>query len=178
MDVEESTAANSSVETQPERIDEQEEWWPTDYTPGLSVQDWMELINDKHVFYTTAMTIMKRLLDYGGAATCLQLADKYGDSASYYNMGSQRLAERVHDKTKCPMMSRDESSPRLWPVLFLGRDATEKEKGVWVWKLRDELHEALPEDRRKGAPLLRGLQKKGRGTDLSELRKFFRVYQL
>ena len=121
----------------------EEQWFPTDYTPGISVEQWQELIKDKEVFNTTAMTIMKRFLDYGGTATCLQLSEKYGNTVSYYNMGSQRLAERVHKKTSCPMMPREESNSWLWPVLFVGRNATEKEKGLYIWKLRDELHKAL-----------------------------------
>ena len=34
---------------------------------------------------------------------------------------------------------------RYWPILFQGREATNEEKGTFVWKLRPELYDALTE---------------------------------
>lgn len=49
-------------------------WEPSDYTPALSVDDWEELLNDEGIFTTSSLEIMKRMLDYGGKATCKQLS--------------------------------------------------------------------------------------------------------
>ena len=46
------------------------EWWPTDYTPALSADDWEALLNDAEIFTESSLEIMKRMLDYGGQATC------------------------------------------------------------------------------------------------------------
>lgn len=120
-----------------------EEWYPMDYSPNLTVEDWIELLGNPEVFTESSLEIMKRFKDYGGQATCTQLAVKYGETKNFYNGGSSALARRVADKTGCPIMPRDEENSRWWPVLFLGKEARKDEEGSYVWKLREELAEAL-----------------------------------
>lgn len=127
-------------------------WGPAEYSPEISVDQWTELLNDKSIFNETALAIMKRFVDYGGAATCVQLAERYGETAGYYNMGSQVLARRVHEKTNCPILQNDKES-NWWPVLYVGRNAKKDEKGSFVWKLRDELASALDEVDLSSIPL-------------------------
>ena len=118
-------------------------WWPADYTPALSVDEWEALLNDRAVFMDISLEIMKRMLDYGGQATCKQLAIKYGKSRNFYNSGSSSLARRIVQKTRCPVMLRDDENNRWWPVLYVGKTAKKDEQGSYVWKLREELAEAL-----------------------------------
>lgn len=118
-------------------------WWPTDYTPALSVDEWEALLNDREIFTDISLEIMKRMLDYGGQATCKQLSIKYGKSRNFYNSGSSSLARRIVQKTGCPVMLRDDENNRWWPVLYVGKTAKKDEQGSYVWKLRDELAEAL-----------------------------------
>lgn len=120
-----------------------DEWFPADYTPDISVQQWVDLLKDGDVFTPSSLQIMKRMKDYGGAATCKQLSVKYGESYNFYNSGSSSLAQRVAAKTGCPVDERDEGGSRWWAILYLGRNATKDEQGAWVWKLRDELSKAL-----------------------------------
>lgn len=128
-----------------ERKAEQEEaeWFPTEYSPNISVDDWVELLNDSSVFTLGGLQIMKRMKDYGGAATCKQLSVKYGENPNFYNGGSWSLARRVAKKTGCPIMTRDNDSSRWWPVLYRGRKADKASDGAYIWKLRDELSDAL-----------------------------------
>ena len=120
-------------------------WFPSqeEYAPGITVQEWVALLNDKSVFTQSSLEIMKRFKDYGGAATCTQLAVKYGESKNFYNAGSVGLAKRVVEKTGCPVMSRDSDNSRWWPVLYVGRHATKDEDGGYIWRLRSELSDAL-----------------------------------
>ena len=120
-----------------------DEWWQSDYTPALSVDEWEALLGDNEVFTDSSLEIMKRMLDYGGKATCTQLSIKYGESKNFYNAGSSALAKRVVQKTGCPVIPRDDDSTRWWPVLYVGKNAKKDEDGAFVWKLRDELNEAL-----------------------------------
>lgn len=120
-----------------------DEWWPKDYTPGLSVDDWEVLLNDSKVFNKSSLEIMKRILDYGGEASCTQLANKYGGTKNFYNAGSSSLAKRVVKKTGCRVMPRDEGGSRWWSVLYLGKNVKKGEDGSFIWRLRDELAEAL-----------------------------------
>ena len=120
-------------------------WFPSqeEYAPGITVQEWVALLNDKSVFTQSSLEIMKRFKDYGGAATCTQLAVKYGESKIFYNAGSVGLAKRVVEKTGCPVMPRDSDNSRWWPVLYVGRHATKDEDGGYIWRLRSELSDAL-----------------------------------
>ena len=122
---------------------EEAEWFPADYTPGLTVEQWVDLLNDEEIFTTSSLEIMKRLKDYGGEATCTQLAVKYGETKNFYNAGSVALAKRVVDRTGCPVMPGEEDNSRWWPVLYVGRHAAKDEEGSYVWRLRNELSDAL-----------------------------------
>lgn len=121
----------------------QSEWFPTDYDPGFTEDDWIALLSDRDVFTTGSLEIMKRMKDYGGEATCTQLAVKYGETKNFYNSGSSSLAKRIVEKTGCPVMQGDNENSKWWPVLYLGRSANKDEEGSYVWKLRDELSKAL-----------------------------------
>lgn len=119
------------------------QWFPAEYDPGLSVDDWIGLLGDEEVFTTGSLEIMKRMKDYGGMATCTQLSIKYGETKNFYNSGSVALARRIAEKTGCPVMEREDESLRWWTILYLGRNADRDEDGSYVWKLRDELAAAL-----------------------------------
>ena len=119
------------------------DWQGADYDPGLSIDDWSKLLKDETVFTTGALEIMKRLKDYGGMASCTQLAIKYGETKNFYSSGSVALARRVCEATGITPALREDGSSQWWTVLYTGRDAGKDEEGSFVWKLRDELSVAL-----------------------------------
>lgn len=119
------------------------DWFPADYSPKLTVDDWLSLLEDSEVFTTNSLEIMKRMKDYGGMATCTQLAVKYGETKNFYNIGSSTLARRIVKKTGCPVMLNDTKNAKWWPVLYQGKYADKEVEGIYVWKLREELSEAL-----------------------------------
>ena len=104
------------------------------------------------MFLPGSMEIMKRIRDYGGKATCRQLSVKYGKSPNFYNTGSSSLAKRIAEKTGCAVMQRNNNNAKWWPILYVGKAAVEEE-GACVWKLRDELAEALNRVDLSGVPL-------------------------
>ena len=118
-------------------------WYGTDYDPGLSVDDWRQLLKDESVFTIGALEIMKRIKDYGGMASCTQLAVKYGETKNFYNSGSVALARRVSDATGITPNAREDGSTQWWTILYTGRNAGKDEDGSFIWKLRDELSAAL-----------------------------------
>ena len=118
-------------------------WYGTDYDPGLSVDDWRQLLKDESVFTIGALEIMKRIKDYGGMASCTQLAVKYGETKNFYNSGSVALARRVSDATGITPNAREDGSTQWWSILYTGRNAGKDEDGSFIWKLRDELSAAL-----------------------------------
>ena len=120
-------------------------WFPSldEYDPGITTEEWSALLQDREVFTLSSLEIVKRIKDNGGSASCQKLASKYGENMNFYNSGSVGLAKRIVKKTSCPVMLRNSKKTRWWPVLYVGRDATADEEGVYIWKLREELSEAL-----------------------------------
>ena len=119
------------------------EWFGLDYDPGITVDDWSRLLRDPEVFTEKSLQIVARTKDYGGMATCTQLAEKYGENKNFYNSGSVALARRVCDASGIEPNTREDGSTQWWTVLYVGRSADDDETGSFVWKLRDELSEAL-----------------------------------
>ena len=129
------------------------EWYGSNYDPGLSVEDWLKLLKDESVFTTGALEIMKRIKDYGGMASCTQLAVKYGETKNFYNSGSVALARRICEATGITPAVREDGSTQWWTILYTGRDAGKDEDGSFVWKLRDELSAALDQTDLSGIEL-------------------------
>lgn len=120
-----------------------EDWFPKDYQPGLRTDDWLTLLQDTSVFTPKALQIVKRLKDNGGQATCTQLSNKYGESVNFYNRGSSSLARRIFEKTNCHIMETENKNIKWWPILYIGKKADDDIDGSYVWRLREELNEAL-----------------------------------
>lgn len=129
------------------------EWFPTDYSPGISTEQWLELLANKEVFKPNSLAIMKRMKDFGGIATCKQLSDRYGETPNFYNAGSSSLAKRVSEVTGCPILTKNNENSKWWPILYYGRYADKGTEGVYAWKLRDELSLALDQFDLSGIPL-------------------------
>lgn len=122
------------------------DWWPyeEEYNPGLTVEDWVRLLKNPEVFNQGSLEVMRRLKDIGGYASCVALANRYGKTSGFYNGTSSALARRVVNATDCTVMPRDNNeSARWWPVLYTGRRAEKGEEGSYIWRLRDELSDAL-----------------------------------
>lgn len=134
-----------------------EEWWPKkeEYDPGLSKQDWVNILKDDHYVTENLLNVLARYVDIGGQASVRQMILRYGETDNYYKMPCMNLAKKLMDDRKCPEPRVGEDS-RRWPVLFLGRHTKEGEEGNYVWRLRDELKEALNE-----INILQYLQKEG-----------------
>ena len=132
------------------------DWYPTDYDPGLTVAEWVALLNDKKVFTEKSLAVMRRIKDSGGQATCKQLSVKYGEVPGFYNGVSIGLAKRVAKKTGCPVPSRDVDDSYWWPVLYIGKRGGKESDGNFIWKLRDELAQALDQVDLSQVPLYVG----------------------
>lgn len=55
-------------------------WWPSlsEYNPGITKDQWLELLRDGSTFTDNAYFAIAAMYDIGGEATCRQLADRYG----------------------------------------------------------------------------------------------------
>lgn len=124
-----------------------------DFDPGLSTQDWLDLLDDENIFTLPALEVMKRMLDIGGEATCTQLANKYGKSFAFYSRQSSSLAQRIAEAEEIDQPAGENAKKRWWPILYTGRPADSEEEGVFIWKLHDNLVEALKQVNLEDVPL-------------------------
>ncbi|MBQ7882852.1 MAG: AAA family ATPase [Phascolarctobacterium sp.] len=127
-----------------------EEWEPSlnAYFPRIDVAKWKELLENKEVFDNNSLKVVHRILAVGGQATCKQLAEKFGETYNFYNNVSIALAKRVQAITNCQLPpKRKDGTERIWPILYVGKEAKDEGAGVFIWKLRNELKEALIEIR-------------------------------
>lgn len=122
-----------------------DEWWPLpdEYDPGITTEQWVEHLDDSEIATNDSLIALKCFRAFANGATCTEVAAKYGRSAGYYNVQITEFARRVHQKTGCPMSERDEGGQRRWSLPCLGKQAEKEQAGVFAWKLRPELYEAL-----------------------------------
>jgi len=121
-------------------------WWPeiSVYNPGISKEKWLEMLRETDVIGENALAMFAGMYNLGGAATCAQLAEIYKKPVSHYIMTAVHAAERVSKHTGCPVMQGEENS-KWWPVLFVGKNASTTDAGTYIWKIREELYDALTE---------------------------------
>ena len=120
----------------------EEEWEIAEYNPGITTEQWLALLKNSEIFDSKSLAIMKRIKDCGGMASCKQLSAIYGETYHFYRTHSVSLALRVAKETHCQIYKDDKGT---WPfqILYLGRRAHKNEVGNYIWKLRDELSQAL-----------------------------------
>ncbi len=122
------------------------EWTPSlnEYTPGFSVEQWLELLHDKDLIYDDDFIgeiwggVLAMFYTEKDGASCKKIGQKFNLSSSKVIARCNQLAQHIHAKTKCPLYQE-----KYWPILFVGRNAKPGEVGTYLWKLRSELYEAL-----------------------------------
>lgn len=123
-------------------------WFPKldEYNPGISKDKWLEILDDRTLTLEQNLFVLACVYNFGGEATCTQLAKKYGGTQNTYNGASSSYAKRLVKAKICvePPL-RNDGSNRWWPVLYFGHDVDKDTPGSYVWKLRDELKEACAE---------------------------------
>ena len=124
-------------------------WMPTleEYSPGFTKADWLKLLNNAEVIGPDWCGTLAAFYDAGGQATCSQIGQTYGKSPSSISGYCTNLAKKIHKLTGCPLSIRENGKPRYWSILFQGQAADTHTPGVFVWRLRPELMEALAEFR-------------------------------
>ena len=120
-------------------------WIPTkaQYDPGIEADEWLQLLDNREIFTSNALLLVRRLMECGGQATCAELADRFGNSPQFYINNGSTLGERLVNKAGVPKPNIEGWKTKCWMVPFIGKEKPEKGKGVFIWRLRQELQEAL-----------------------------------
>ena len=119
-------------------------WWPAieDFNPEISKNEWTAFINDSYLHNTVMMKMLKFLLEHE-SASCKKISSVLGGSPFSYNAEAmhfgRRSNERFHVIEDDLIINGIKVGPTSIP--FLGKSVN----GLYEWKLRDELKEALEE---------------------------------
>ena len=120
------------------------QWEPIDYSPNLSIENWIELLKNETIFDNNSINIIKLFKKEVDGATCKQMAEKYGQTPSFYIGASFGLAKRIYNYTNCELYKdAQEEDMKWWPIIYLGKPSANKKNGTYIWKLREEISKAL-----------------------------------
>lgn len=128
-------------------------WYPQNYSTNLSVDDWKKLLQNKKIFSTNDLEIMKRFLDFGDnkvfQATYEQLAFTYGENYFFYQKNVEELGKKIFSATNCPIYKKffknillEEREAGSFALNYKFSDGKVDTK---IYKLRNELADALLE---------------------------------
>ena len=122
-------------------------WWPTkdEYDPKLKKDDWLSIISDRNLCDEKWLHILARFYEYGGEGSCSEIEDFYDEQPKSFNIYMQFFAKRLIDSGLTTTLSGYDDRNRYWPIPFIGRYPHKDEAGSFIWKLRNELYDALEE---------------------------------
>lgn len=142
--------------------DEDTQYYPslTEYNPGITAAEYERILGDDSLVKRTWLDTIYYLYLMGGAASCKQIANKYGNGAPHYNTNAINVAKTVHKETNCPLRSKETGEKQYWPVLFFGRDLPADSDGIFCYKMREPLADAV-----------RALEKRGVFREMKEANK-------
>lgn len=129
---------------------------------NFSVKKWRMLLEDEDIFSVESLAVLKRLLDYGGMATSSQLATKYGNTKEFYQEKFCEMARNLGVHTESKIIELNEREAKYIPVLYVGKFINRYEVGNPIWKLTDELYQALEQINLFYIPLYETRQKEGK----------------
>lgn len=120
-----------------------EEYWPplSTYAPGIDASTYEKLLVS--ACSHEQLDVLYYMYKMGGYATCKQIAAKYGNLYNHYLTNANNIAKNIARETGCKLLKRENGSTQYWPVLFVGKDANDRTEGIFQWKLRTPLREAV-----------------------------------
>lgn len=129
---------------------------------NFPVKKWRMLLEDEDIFSVESLSVLKRLLDYGGMATSSQLATKYGNTKEFYQEKFCEMARNLGTHTNSKIIELSEREAKYIPVLYVGKFINPYEVGNPIWKLTDELYQALEQINLFYIPLYETRKKEGK----------------
>lgn len=130
--------------------DKIDEAYPRYYEEDIKISkvQWKKLLQDSSIFNENNLEHMKCIYSFDNhAATCKEVSEKLGETASYYIGLANGLAKRIAAKLELEKLpTRDGSNGEVyWYILFYGQSVKDRRRGNFEWKLRPPLADALKE---------------------------------
>lgn len=121
------------------------EYYPSlsEYDPGITAAEYERILGDENLVKRLWLDTIYYLYLMGGTGSCKQIANHYGNGAAHYNTNAINIAKAVHKETNCPLCVKETGENQYWPVLFFGRDLPAGSDGIFCYKMREPLMEAV-----------------------------------
>ena len=116
----------------------------SEYDPGISKDDYKKYLADGSIVNYNWLDTVYCLFEMGKGASCKEIEIEYGKTASHYIINATNTAKAIQKETDCPIWDEDGNS-KYWPILFVGKYTDSMQEGVFEWKLRDPLEDAIAE---------------------------------
>ncbi len=114
-----------------------------EYNPGITAEEYERILDNENIVKRVWLDTLYYLYIMGGAGSCKQIANKYGNSVAHYNTNAINVARAVYKETQCPLYIRESGKNQYWSVLFYGRAMEDSDEGVFSYKIREPLMEAI-----------------------------------
>lgn len=114
-----------------------------EYNPGITAEEYERILDNENIVKRVWLDTLYYLYIMGGTGSCKQIANKYGNSAAHYNTNAINVARAVYKETQCPLYIRESGKNQYWSVLFYGRAMEDSDEGVFSYKIREPLMEAI-----------------------------------
>lgn len=114
-----------------------------EYNPEITAEEYERILDNENIVKRTWLDTLYYLYLMGGTGSCKQIANKYGNSAAHYNTNAINVARVVYKETQCPLYIRESGKNQYWSVLFYGRAMEDSDEGVFSYKIREPLMEAI-----------------------------------
>ena len=133
-----------------------------EYNPGITAEEYERILDNENIVKRVWLDTLYYLYIMGGTGSCKQITNKYGNSAAHYNTNAINVARAVYKETQCPLYIRESGKNQYWSVLFYGRAIEDSDEGVFSYKIREPLMEAI-----------KMLEERGGFQEMKELDKEF-----
>lgn len=128
------------------------EFWPRlgEYNPDLFSSDYKKILLTDSLIKREWLDILYYLYKMGGVGSCALIAKQFGNTAAHYNSNAINIAKVIAKEHKCSLMKRENGEKMYWPILFYGREIPNQGQGVFEYRLRKPLVDAIREMEKSG----------------------------
>lgn len=108
----------------------------------ISAVTWLELLQNKEVFWEADLVYLYKMYELGGEATATQLAEALGTHVSAFNIPLENLAKRIHQATEFEPFVEEDGQHSYYNILLEGEVL---KTNHFLWRLKPNLNEAIAE---------------------------------
>ena len=121
-----------------------DEYWPSkeEFDPGITSEQWAIMLRNPSIMKPEYLDLLKKILEQGGESTCAHLEEVYGGKQGAYNAYGRSIGQAAMKYMGCDCI-QEEGMTRYYTIPFVGKNVEENGNTRYLWKIRDELKEAL-----------------------------------